>query len=492
MKIGNHNEKAVSGWPLMHPGETAILPDKTAVLLQNIVIGHCTLDAPIPERVAVDVLSHWFENVVRTWAADQDDLALTHPVLVMIANSGGFVGLDGRARVDFARKKGIPDLPVIFVQEDEVRGLGQIDLEFLFEDEEITAADKATYRTTKLISSVHAHHVIARPWMLKEEDQKEKAFAAGSEDGSRLGRPYLQVRPEPRIQKDQDTRGRKKIPDVKKLDIGIGRTLAAIRDLLHEMGTPRALGQIVDDLNNAKIRSSSQATAVDQLIVSLPTMRELENLVMYRNDHRVFGAGKPVALCFEGLDPCYSDPRIINLVLHLRDLGTLCLRAKEFDAARNALMREAERKKTIDMRHYDRMLFDRSRRPNFHPLPDYLSIPGLIDPMAVAFETGVMACQYHANYLFALPMFRAAAIRGEIRRGINPIVDLPTAIAWLQERVRSAEGKLGSLTHWWYLAVQNDEYFPGFFDFASLAAVRNRRPVLFSEGKAEIRRAMAA
>jgi hypothetical protein len=492
MKIGSHNEKAISRWPLLHPGETAILPDGTAVLIQNIVIGHCTLDAPIPERVAVSVLSNWFQETVRTWETDQDDLALTHPVLVMIANSGGYVGLDGRTRVDFARKKGMPALPVIFVQEDDVRRLGQIDLEFLFEDGKISKEDMATYRTTKLISSVYANHVTSRPWKLKEKARKERAFAAGSEDGRRLGRPYLQVRPEPRIQNEDATSGRKKIPDVVKLDIGIGRTLAAVRDRLHEMGTPRALGQIVDDLKTAKIKRSAKATAVDQLIVSLPTIRQIEKLVMHRSDHRVVGAWNAIDLCFEGLDPGYKDPQIRNLLFHLRDLGTLRLRVKDFDIARNALMDEAKVNKAIDPTHYDRMLFDRSRRPNFHPLPDYLSIPGLIDPMAVAFETGVMACQYHANYLFALPMFRAAAIRGEIDRGINPVVDLPTAIAWLQQRVHLAEGKQGRLTHWWYLAIQNDNYFPGFFDFASLAAVRKREPVLFSEGKAEIRRAMAA
>jgi hypothetical protein len=488
MEIGDHNKKVISSWPLLHPGETAILPDGSTILLQNIAIGHCTLDAPVAERVPMAILSPWFQSTARSLEIKTDDIALTHPVLVMILRSDGFVGLDGRARVDFAKKLGKPDLPVIFVHEDEVRSLGQIDLEFLFDDEEITPAAKATYRTTKLINSVYAHHVISRPWLLKEDDQRENAFGAGSEDGRRLGRPYLHVRLEPRIQKGHATAGRKKIPDLEKLDICIGRTLAAIRDRLHEMGMARALGKIVEDLNAAKIKCSEQATAVHQLIVSLPTMRELEDLVTRRNNHRVVGAGKLVAWSFEGLDDCYSDERIINLMLHLRDLGTMRLRVQDFDASRNALMREAQRSRTIDKGHYDRMLFDRTRRPSFQPMPDYLSIRGLIDPMAVAFESGVMACQYYGNYLFALPMFRTAVISGEIVRGINPIVDLPTAIAYLQQLAHLEDAKQGGLWHWWYLAILNNNNFQGFFELASLAAIRKRRPILFSEFREEIQR----
>lgn len=494
MNISDHDLAAIFHWPLLHPGETAILPDGSAVLLQNIVMGHCTFDAPRAERLPVNDLAHWFQTTPRSLPVKISKSVLTHPVLVMITRTGSFIGLDGRARVDLAIKYNVPELPVIFIHEDDVRRLGQIDLEFLFEDEEedVTAADKAMYRTVQLITSVYSHRVTSRPWRKVPDDQLESAFGAGSLDGKRLGRPYLQARPEPRGQKGQSPAGRKKIPDLEKLDIGIGRTLAAIRDRLHEIQKPRALEDIVCDLKLGKMRYTAHASALDNLIVSLPTERELQDLVTRRNQYAVIGAGKPANLSFEELDACYSDTRIVQLLLLLRDLGTMRLRVQDFDRERNALMREAQRGDTVDKAHYDRMLFDHSNRATFEPLPQHLSIPGLIDPMAVADETGVLACNYQADYLFTLPMFRAAAMRGEIVRGNDTIVDRPTAIAYLQHRAHDLAKHAGAAAHWWTLSVGNDELFPKFFDFAATAAVRKGEPVLFSAARVEIQRAMAS
>lgn len=492
MNISDHDLVAILHWPLLHPGETAILPDGSVALVQIIIMGYCKFDAPRAERLPVNVLAHWFQTTSRSLPVKITKSVLTHPVVVMITQAGSYVGLDGRARVDLANKLNVSDLPVIFVKEDEVRRHGQIDLEFPPEDEGITAADKAMYRSVKLITSLYTHRVTSRPWRKVPADQMEHAFGAGSLDGKWFGRPYLQMRPEPRLQKGHSPAGRKKIPDLEKLDIGIGRTLAAIHDRLREVHKPRALRELVWDIQSAKIKCSAETKVLHKLILSLPTERELDDLVTRRNQHPVSGAGKPAELTIEGLDPEYSDPKIVNFLLLLRDLGIMRMRVQDFDRARNALLRDAQRGETINKEYYDEMLFDRSNRAKFHPLPEHLSIPGLIDPMAVAYETGVLACNYQADYLFTLPMFRAAAMRGEIARGIDPIVDLATAIAYLQHRAHCLMEHAGAAAHWWHLALQQDELFKRYFDFAATAAARKAEPVLFSAAKAEIQRAMAS
>ncbi len=425
-------------------------------------------------------------------------MVLSHPVLIMEDHKGSWVGLDGCARVEFARKMGLPCLPAIVVAEANVRQMGKFNLELPFE-EEVSRAEKGAYRAAMLSCQVYAHRVASRPWMKDPARQTEKAFGAGSKDGARLGRPYLHMRPEPRITKGVGPAGRKSLTNVEKIECAIGRVLSVIRNELKASGHRLRLLDIVEQLKEGRIRPSLASKDVYPLILGLPNIRDLESLVTQPSNGEIFAAGQPKAVVIENVEPHYTNHAMLGRIFLLRDLGVLRLRIQEFNQARNGLIYDAGRDEIVSTQNYDRMLFDRSSRPNFQALPQYLSIPGLIDPIAVAQETGVLACQYYADNLLTLPMYQVASIMGQMARNINPIVDLGTAISYLQYRARSQycaqDGKniTGPIDSFWLLAIRNEVEAANYPDFAALAAARAGAPVLLLEAvKAEVARAKAA
>lgn len=491
MPIQADDLETILDWPQCHPGETAILPDGTPVLLEDIALYFCKF-GPIPSRlVSVEVLSEFFKDVVPSLPLNHDHLVLSHPVLLMKDELGRFFGLDGCARLELARQMGLPSLPAIQLAEADVRKFGKFDLEFPT-DEKTTVAERGAYRAAHLANSVHSTHVASRLWLKDAARRTEPAFGAGSRDGARLGRPYCLVRAHQPTSDCVHSSGRRSVPDVESLESAMGRVLALIRTKLAAAGYSLALNNILGALEKGRIRSSAAPSASYPIVLGLPHVRDLERYAAQPTNRETFRAGLPTSIDVDNLEPHFLSDEILGLIFLLRDLGVLRLRIQEFDLNRNALVRDAGRAESVEREPYDTMLFDRSSRTAFKPVPDVLGIPGYIDPMAVAKETSVLACDYAADYFHVRPMFRVASILGQLARALDPIIDGGTAVCYLQYRARARNGIRGPLDNFWDLALKDLGTSPDWLELAAMAAVRARKPVPFTASEGEYARIRAA
>lgn len=482
--------KTILSWPHCHPGETAILPDGTPILLQDIALYFCKF-GPIPGRPApIDNLVAFFKDTPRSLPGQSVVPVLSHPVLYMKDKEGRFFGLDGRARVDLALEQGLSSLPAIQLAEADVKKFGAFNLEFPT-GEETTSAERGAFRAAHLANSVRATNVTSRPWLKDQTRQTEPAFGAGSRDGKRLGRPYLLVRAHPRTSEGDDLPSHGGVSDLEAVESGMGRVLALIRTKLQSAGHPLALKAILSELEQGRIRCAERNDS-HPLILGLPHPRDLERVVAQPTRRETFQASLSSGVVIQNVGPHFLSDEIRRLVFLLRDLGVLRLRIKESANSRNSLFRDAGRDKTVEREAYETTLFDRSSRNAFRPVPDHLGMPGYIDPMAVAKETSVLACDYAADYLFVRPMFQAASIMGQLARGIDPIVDGGTAVCYLQYFARCQQGIRGPLDNFWDQARKDLGMAPEWFIFAAMAAVRARGPVPFSAADEERARFRAA
>jgi hypothetical protein len=184
-------------------------------------------------------------------------------------------------------------------------------------------------------------------------------------------------------------------------------------------------------------------------------------------------------MVIENLPETWTSGPLIGMVLLLRDLGVLHRRIQEFDQKFNELKRDAERGAIVDPEPYDGMMFDRSTQSKFQPMPECLPIPGLIDAMTIAKETGVFASDYYADWIFTRPMLEVGFILNEARRNRDPKINLGTAVSYLQYRARSAIGRNGPLDAIWRLAVRGHAEMADCLDLVALASVRAGVPIAF-------------
>lgn len=478
MPLSEEDLKLIVTWPQCQPGELGLLPDGTAISLEKIALYWCTHGKVATEIAPIDKLAEFFARTPPSMNFKLERLGLPHPVVIVKTKSGEWFGLDGRKRIDCAQELGLDRFPALQLAEDKVRHFGRITPECQ-EGEEFTKAEKAAYRLAMLANSVTKNRVETRPGCQDPTRTMESAFGAGNVDGNGTGRPYALVRAHPRTTEKVGKAGRKSIPEIRALERGMGRIIVTIRKTLQASGQVFSIEQIVEALEKGRIRTSANASEQFPLTVNMPHVRTLYKLVQNAEHDDVCLADKPEAMVIENLPGTWASGPLVGLVLLLRDLGVLHRRIKEFDADFNALKRDAERGATVEPEPYDRVMFDRSAQSKFEPMPKWLPIPGLIDAMAVAKETGVYASDYYADWIFTRPMLEVGFILNEARRNRGPKIDLGTAVSYLQYRARSAKGRNGPLDAIWRLAVRGHAEMADCLDLVALASVRAGVPLAF-------------
>jgi hypothetical protein len=478
MPLNDEDLKSIITWPQCQPGELGILPDGTAVSLEIIALFWC-IHGNIPTQTPpIHKLAEFFADTTPSTGVELERIGLDHPVIIVKTASGQWFGLDGRKRIDCAQELGLDRFPALQLAEADVRRIGRITPEFL-EGEEYTPAEKAAYRLALLASKVTQKRVETRPWYQELARTMELAFGAGSLDGTGKGRPYRLARSHLRTTEKEGKAGRKNIPDIDYLEAGMGRVLAAIRKTLKASGQVFSIERIVDALENGRIRTYADAPEQFRLTVNLPHIRTLYKLVRNAKHDDVCLADRPKAMVIENLPETWTSGPLIGMVLLLRDLGVLHRRIQEFDQKFNELKRDAERGAIVDPEPYDGMMFDRSTQSKFQPMPECLPIPGLIDAMTIAKETGVFASDYYADWIFTRPMLEVGFILNEARRNRDPKINLGTAVSYLQYRARSAIGRNGPLDAIWRLAVRGHAEMADCLDLVALASVRAGVPIAF-------------
>lgn len=484
MPLSEEDLKLIVKWPQCQPGEIGVLPDGTTISLEKIALYWCTHGNIATKTAPIDKLAEFFADTTPSMGGKLERLGLPHPVLVLKTERGKWFGLDGRKRIDCAQQLGLDRFPALQLAEDDVRRIGGITPQFQ-EGEEFKKAEKAAYRLAILANSVTKNRVEARPWSRELNLKMEPAFGAGNLDGNGTGRPYALVRGHPRITKKEGKAGRKSIPDVGALERGMGRVIVTIRKTIQTSGQVFSIEQIVDALEKGHIRTSDNAQEQFPLIVNMPHIRKLYELVQNAEHDDVCLSDKPEAMVIENLPGTWTSGPLVGMVLLLRDLGVLRRRIQEFDQEFNDLKRDAERGATVEPEPYDRMMFDRSARSKFEPMPAQLPIPGLIDAMTVAKETGVFASDYYADWIFTRPMLEVGFILNETRRNRGPKINLGTAVSYLQYRARSAIGLNGPLDAIWRLAVRGHAEMADCLDLVALASVRAGVPLAFPTALSE-------
>jgi hypothetical protein len=263
----------------------------------------------------------------------------------------------------------------------------------------------------------------------------------------------------------------------------MGRVLSAIRKIIWSSGDRLALARIIEILEAGRIRCSADKKQSFTLVVGLPPLRELEKLVANVRDEDICAADVPDNIVVENLDERWTRNPLMGMILLLRDLGVLRLRIQEFEEARNALNRDSERGAKVEDEFYDRTMFNRSPQAEFQPVNEGLAIPGLIDPMAVAKETGVFASDYDAGSIYARPMLEVGSILKAASRGHDPSIDLGTAVSYLQFRARLSMNRNGALDEIWRLAIRDFENMADDLDRVAIASVQGGEALSFSAGR---------